>query len=324
MASYHWIECPFRQARRRLIAQSLFRLAAKASIVLMAMGGGAIIEGGWARRFDSLTVSLDAERDPIIPYLGCSGISPAQASNDGCVLGDVNAEKRILVWGDSYALAWAPAFDKIGKSRSFAVELAWLSQCPALVGVSVSASARCRDFNERVAIALTKESYVTVVLVGSWGPYLDERSGIALSSGTLLLADANRNSVVFREGLLKTVNIATQAGSRVVVIGPTPGAPGDAPFKLASARAFNLPQPLPKSVAAVKSYDRRFWELVKNLGPDSHSVTWVDPRPWFCDELVCSFVDGKGRLLYRDGGHLSVTGSKFVASRLSNEALGMP
>lgn len=320
-ASYRWVETPLRRRRKDAIPGARrrpFTTAAAASVVMGVVAAMVIVGGGWRTRFSPNVQALDDARNPSIPYVECSGVAPPHDMG-ACVVGYATARRRIMLWGDSYALAWVPAFDRLGKRHGFAVELAWLGECPGLLHVAVSASYPCKAFNDKVAARIASKSgerLDAVVLVGSWGPYLDPSSGIALSSD----GKADKHDV-FEAGLARTAKLVTESGLRLVIVGPTPGAPSDIPYRLAASEAFGLPRPDGKSVADSRAYNARFWDIAKAYRSNDR-VALVDPLLWFEVAGRYRYTDESGRLLYRDGGHLSVDGAAFVASHFPVNALG--
>lgn len=321
-ASYRWIETPMRQRKPQGHPNaSRSRVFAAAAVACLLLAGSALavrLEGGWQARFTPAVVALDSERSPVIPFVGCQQRLPFSTVQN-CVAGDPQSHRRILLWGDSYAMAWAPAFDALGKQHGFAVDLALLSSCPPLVGIAVSSSSSCQAFNEKIASALSAHAAgnpATVVLIGSWGPYLDPNGGIQLDG----LSAEQAKAAAFVSGLHKSISTIVASGARAVVIGPTPGAPSDIPYRLAAAGAFGLPAPKGKAVADSKAYDARFWNIADAYGP-LDAIAFVDPRPWFMAAGRYRYATEDGQLLYRDGGHLSMAGAAFVAERFPIQIL---
>lgn len=324
IASYRWVETPFRRSKNPIEQSPTLRVFAGAGIamaVLMVVSLVVRVDNGWQARFTPEVIALDSARSPEIPYVDCQQKVPPNADTS-CVLGDLASSRRILLWGDSYALAWAPAFDALGKRHGIAVELALLSSCPSLVGVKVAGSPICRTFNEEVVRYLSTDyasEIDAVVLIGSWGAYLDPASGIQLDGTDEALPKARS----FAEGLRRTIHVVTARDVRLVIIGPTPGAPSDLPYRLAASQAFGIAPPLGKSVRESEAYNDRFWQVVRRLGSNG-PVVYVDPLTWFAQHGRYRYLDQSGELLYRDGGHLSLRGAEFVGERFPVYVLSMP
>jgi peptidoglycan/LPS O-acetylase OafA/YrhL len=59
---------------------------------------------------------------------GCD--SPESNLEDmGCIFGDKDSDKTVLLWGDSHAMYWADALDQVGKNLQYKVNVAVLSSC---------------------------------------------------------------------------------------------------------------------------------------------------------------------------------------------------
>ena len=320
-ASYRWVETPFRRrysAEFRSPRRRLFAGAAAASLVIASAAATTRIDAGWQSRFTPEVVAMDAARDPEIPFVDCQGKlwPPAEAR---CVAGDRLSSRRVLLWGDSYALAWVPALDLLGKRHGFAVELALSSSCAPLVGIDVGSNQTCREFNSSVARQISTDQFEgldAIVLVASWVPYLDPASGIPLNGSLNALTKAD----AFEAGLRKTVSVADVMGVKSIVVGPTPGAPGDVPYQIAAAKVFGLIPPPGKSVEVSKPYLDRFWNVATKQAPLVKFLA-VDPLPWFDSDGEYQYQDEHGRLLYRDAGHLNLNGAAFVAREFPGEEI---
>src|SRR5690606_21381824 len=94
----------------------LFGVASAATAAAGAAGLLLLLGGGWAARFPSEIVALDRERQPEIPFLECMN-RRAGADEPVCHIGARDAHPSVLVWGDSHALAWAPALDAVLQDR---------------------------------------------------------------------------------------------------------------------------------------------------------------------------------------------------------------
>ena len=322
-ASYRWVETPLRRRGAKdpdSVRHKVF-VSAGIGCAMLAMVAVAIhLNQGWQSRFSPEVIGYDNARSPTIPYLSCSGVSPKGPTTNECVVGDKSAQRRILLWGDSYSLAWAPAFNQLGLRYGFAVELAWLGQCIPLLDISVSVSSPCKDFNRKVARRIADGGLDAVVLVASWVPYIDSASGIVLENGLVPNRSIPNNARVFADGLGSTIDLLEQHNVRTIIVGPTPGSPGDLPFKVAAAVQFGLKKPIGNAVVGSIVYNNMYWSEVSKYRDDPR-VQLVDPLPWFQQDDEYRYADASGRLLYRDGGHLSLDGAEFVAERFPIDSL---
>jgi hypothetical protein len=49
------------------------------------------------------------------------------------------------------------------------------------------------------------------------------------------------------------------------------------------------------------------------------NIHFIDLGQVFCEKGICSMLDEKGNLLYRDAGHLNIRGSIYAAPFVINE-----
>jgi hypothetical protein len=292
-ASYRWVETPFRQGRADRFTRTKPFL--KASVVTMGLATVAVLikwNQGWQWRFNPAVIRYDEVRNAVIPHKECAGRVPDN-SPSRCMVG-VDNGKRMLVWGDSHALAWSPAMDALGKSRGWEVILALHPACPPLMGVINANAFGCLHFNQTVYSWIEHSQVDTVFLIASWISYSEP-------NGQYVIGDEHG-----------TIDALRKRAPHIVLIGPTPGAPSDIPFLLAFAKRNGLPAPSGNSRTVFDERSQYFWRAARPL---ADRVVLIDPSEWFCNGNTCQYEHEEFGLLYRDGGHLSVAGSEFVRQR---------
>jgi hypothetical protein len=217
----------------------------------------------------------------------------------------------VLVWGDSHALAWLPAFDDLLAKESLGGLFASRSACPPLVGVRNPESPGCFDYNARVWELIHDDpSLRLVVLIAAWPSYSWERGKYTISDA----AGRSGNTTVFPDAMRETLTGIDRTGKVAWLIGPTPGAPSDLPLLLALTRLHGGSD-LERVTRASFDERRRSFEQISSGIPKSAGILVTDPTPWFCDEIDCRF-EREGLPLYRDGGHLNLRGAGFVGARV--------
>jgi peptidoglycan/LPS O-acetylase OafA/YrhL len=313
--SYHFVEKPFRRAGSPAPAWHLFLRASVPSMILIVLSLGAITAAGIPSRFDAGVLAMDSERTPEIPFLNCSDYRESVSRGEEfCKIGDPSAQPTVILWGDSHAIALAPTVDALLRARFEPGWFAPMSACAPLFGVMNSHNWKCQEHNSRVLEWLKKKSDVrTVIMFASWSSY-------SSPTGMYTLSDmegrvGNRN--VFPHAIHETIRVLKEAGRDVWLIGPTPGAPSDAPLKLTMSLLFDSSVPKPKSLSEVRERDTYFYRAVSDVR-NASLLHVVDPVPWFCDSDSCRYADDAGMPLYRDGGHLNTRGARFVQPFLSS------
>lgn len=189
------------------------------------------------------------------------------------------------------------------------------SACPPLFDVNnPGINASCMGENDRIRDYIRATRPDVVVMVGSWLSY-------AIPHGFYTLEDREGrkdNGEVFAPAITRTIAELRPYVGDIILVGPTPGAPGDAPLRAALAMWKDEPLPPENSLRQVRELDRWFWKEAHRLDGGG-KLHLVDPVPWFCDADSCRYIDDKGRLLYRDKAHLSLVGAGAVSDHFPME-----
>ncbi|ODR97418.1 hypothetical protein AUC69_12470 [Methyloceanibacter superfactus] len=241
---------------------------------------------------------------------------------------------KVLIWGDSYAMAWASALIRpLGK---VGLEQATMSACDPLIGMArfpKQADERynrayaegCLDFHLRVLDYIRHNEDLEVVIAAA-------RFQTILSSGNLMLVK-EKDGYAAREvtpelvahGLARLVMSVRAAGKKVVVLAPPPANGmniGTCLERRAKNRiTFDAPKDCSISLESLKAYRAETWALLERVS-ELADVEVVDTQDFLCDEVSCKTeIDGKP--LYRDAGHLSYVGAALIGdrSRLASDIL---
>jgi peptidoglycan/LPS O-acetylase OafA/YrhL len=284
VASYLWIETPFRRPKHGAMAM----IVTAATAVVIACVPIKLTSGASGRfspeeaavgRFSAYdhTALYDegrcfVQRDEVLPRDAC--IAP------------VAGKRNIVVWGDSYAAHLVHGLQQAGDA--LAVMQATRAGCAA-IGDTITGEG-CRAFNKDVLDAIVSVRPDVVLLSANW---LD---GIyARATATELPALIAR---------------LRDAGVAVVVVGPTPALDGPLPLLFVIwSRLKNLLPPLSKRVVP------QLWDIDARLQAVSSAsgARYVSPLQAMCPDRVCQlFVDGAP--IMWDAGHLTAEGSALVGS----------
>lgn len=309
IASYYWVETPFRNNKNTFTRPKLFVGAVAVSLLLCVAGGFVWQGNGLPKRLPEEVVALDQERNPSIPFLGCGakGIVDSKL-NSQCILGDRLTYPTIIIWGDSHALSWAPAFDAVLKEKKISGVLAYNSACAPLNEMVNPISPSCYDRNSEIYNFIAKSKKINhVVMVASWTSYSNEPGQYSIQN----TAGDKGNLKVFPPLLLKTISDLKSKNKKIWLIGPVPGAPSDAPMRMAFAKLRYLDIPQEKNYEEVKRQSIKFYEVAKTVD----GIHLTNPENWLCNALTCKYL-ANGFLLYRDGGHLNVRGAMYLKPEL--------
>ena len=307
--SYHFIEKPFRQRRNAVGRKRPLLVKSVVMVGLLTATSAIVLAGdGWRGRFAPSVNAFDDERQTSIPFSGCASRDTLIDSPDNpCLLGVDGVEPTMLVWGDSHAIAIAPAFDNLLRRQGRAAVLAVNTTCPPLADFTGPSNPTCRRFNARVLEWLRSPgSPRNVVMIAAWPRYVTPEHLDAAERA----AGSDVGERPLSGTLNQTVGLLHASGKTIWIIGPTPGAPSDVPLRCAIAEMQDDPLPAPRLTREFLRSASAFYAAVALLDRGPRLLV-TDPSPWFCNARSCAFMHGD-RLLYRDGGHLSLHGAAYL------------
>ena len=219
-----------------------------------------------------------------------------------CTYGDPKGEVRVALAGNSHALSWQPAMDRIGKASGWRITTflaagCRLSDTPTDLTTRAD-EAGCVKWTRRVGEKLRTGGFDLVVMANSTGP-------LTIDNDQALIRKWTRGYRSFLERL------SADGGPRVVVIRDTPDPD------------LNPPGPIPDCVAQHRddlfacSDSRSAWvrpdpmaEAAKAM--DSPDVKVADLTDRFCSDTRCPTVVG-GVIVFFDDHHLTRTYSRSLA-----------
>jgi peptidoglycan/LPS O-acetylase OafA/YrhL len=235
-------------------------------------------------------------------------------SRELCPRGDDGADRSIVVFGNSHARMWIPAFDKIGEELGYRTYYFVKPNCAATlvsVGELVPGSPlwpECDDFRSW-ALEQVASLDPDLVVVASSGP-------------NPVLYDADGNKIpkdgiddAARQGYVDLFTRLSSTARRTVLLRDVPKSE-DLPDECLTKKGNDLGDclftPLP---ASVNDAD------LSEQAADQTGTTVVDPTKWICWDGSCPTVIGDV-LPYRDRGHLTTVYVESLSDELV-KALGL-
>ena len=312
---YRYVETPFRygwQARARP-TWARFALASGLVLVLpipLAFGGFThqSADYGYLRRAN---VGLSAQCD----RWGIDGRVAARCQTD--------PHPRVAVWGDSYAMHLVPGL-LTGNPKLMQLTK---SVCGPLLGIApvddryqADWASACIAYNQRALEAIISNPQLThVVLSSSFERYFGARAQRFLLDGVLVAG----NPQAAEARLIASINTLIANGKVPVIYAPPPRAGfnvGECLEREATARVLfragcNI------DAAAYQAHDRAVIQSLQRVGRVTGvEVKWI--ADLLCDAALCrTTMDGVH--LYRDVGHLSITGSQKLLARIQVDTRGI-
>lgn len=296
IASWHWIEKPI------IARHGLARVSDRATLVatlgvlmLCALPATALLR--WSSRPlppGSIIAQYEAgrlaqKRD--FPFCGRDGQGPR------CILGDRDAARALLLYGDSHAVQLSYGLDAAAQQAGVRIVVRSMAMC-APTGLAAGRAATwavrsaCRRFNAGVLDDLPalrrRAGVVGVIVAGDW-THADKGWGDQLDLAIAAMRRSDLKVVIARDTPVQPLNYIRQ---EVFVGGP---------------RA-NL------HLSALNAQRRVEAETLDRIARREGVSLW-SPVPALCADGICP-VQVDGKLLYRNATHLSVFGSQRLAPTL--------
>lgn len=231
-----------------------------------------------------------------------------------CPRGDPDASRSIVVFGNSHARMWIPAFDRIGAALGYRTYYFVKPNCAAslvTVGELVPGSPlwqECDDFRSWALsqIASLKPDLAVVSSSGP-NPVLYDSSGDRIPKDGIDAAT--------QEGYVSLFSQLASSASRTVLLRDVPKSE-DLPDECLTEPGNDLGDclftPLPASVQDAE---------ISVAAASETSTEVVDPTKWICWDGSCPAVIGDV-LPYRDRGHITTVYAASLADELE-KAFGL-
>ena len=220
-----------------------------------------------------------------------------------CVYGNPFSDTTVVLFGDSHAMHYFPALNRLANERDWRLVGLTKGGCPpARVTLYNSALGReyseCDEWRERILKRIAEKERPDMVVTSSLTTYRPmedgERLGRDAGAGTL------------EEGYVSTLEELRGTGAEVAVIRDIPRSKGDVP-ECVSRSIRNLDEcAIPKG----KAFD--YPPVNARAAGKVEGVSLVDPTPILCGEEACPAVIGDV-LVYRDDSHLTATYARTLA-----------
>jgi peptidoglycan/LPS O-acetylase OafA/YrhL len=250
---------------------------------------------------------------PSIYRDGCHQSVRKEAVPD-CVYGDPTGRRTVVVFGDSHAAQWFPAFDRIARQNGWKLISLTKSACPSVWVTPYRPElgrryVECERWRALVAQRIAQEHPALVILANS--------SDHVQISQREVNGKASRGiePEQWRDGMRATLaKLGSSAGS-IVILRDTPFPGFDVPTCLSKAAWKG------ENALAACSFDRRqalngnVFALERQAADGLANVSVIDLSDLLCTSSTCAPLLAGG-LAYRDDHHLTVGASRGLASAL--------
>ena len=220
------------------------------------------------------------------PYDDGCHLNYHQSISPLCEFGDLNSDQTVVLYGDSHAVQWFPALEKLANEKGFKLITLTKSACPSIDVVRESVGAF-----KMSNCAAWRESSIKRITAA-------EPDLIILSSFEHFIPAGDPRTVKqwWAEGSERTYQKLKPLTSNLIYILDTPLPDRNIPNCLASTSAD-------KCLAGSK------------IGlPQVADFEIINPADWLCDGQCKAIV--RGNVAYRDASHISVATSLELSDSL--------
>ena len=248
-----------------------------------------------------------ATRDYPRPYFdGCHTQQNMSSNSAPCIYGNKKSKTTIVLFGDSHALSWFPALEKLAiyknwKLLSLTMSSCWPSDIPAWNSTTNMMMDNCVIWRANALDQISKLKPKYIFVAGTSG------FSTADENGNVLTGEDRFNT--WQIGMNQTLKVLSSASNRTFYLADYPVAVPDPINCLKSSKTIkNCVQPLNKAL----SFD---WLQKESDVATNNGVIFIDGTEWICQTDPCSPVDGN-YLVYRDAGHLTSTFARTLFTPL--------
>lgn len=317
VASWRAIEQPIR--RRSLLRANRPFVLGMAGLSALIFAAGLVLwhSGGWPERLPAHIVALADTRRDLHPDIRRCTALPLEKLRSGqfCSYGPADRQApKVVLWGDSHAMALLPAYEALARSRGVRLYFAAASACGPLLKVVDekrfdAQRISCAQFNEAVVEGIVRIKPQRVILGGYW-TYIGTR--LRPQPGSQVGADES----VFSWGLRNTLERIAAPGRVIYAVLDAPALEYPVAYAMAMAQRKGIDDSfIGVSRAQVLAQQRRSEEDIREF-ESRGAIRTIDIKDLLCDAALCRFQAG-GLPLYRDTNHLSAAGAAFVAPVLA-------
>lgn len=229
---------------------------------------------------------------PIIYSMGCDDWFHS-ADVKVCKFGKENAEKHVVMIGDSIGLQWFPAVFEAFPINKWQISVMTKSSCP-IIDTPFFYDRIGREYTEcsqwrKKALTTARQLAPDVLILGS--------------------ANYDFKPNQWRDGSKKVLDLVADSAAQIYIIRPTPTLPFDAINCLSAAASDDWRSARCSTKPDLRT-NNEAWQAVSEVAQNYKNVHLLDMNNIVCPQNICSAGD-RDSPIYRDNMHLTAS---FTAS----------
>lgn len=308
--SWRYVEHPFRD-KAKFTQRQIFIFAGASSAALILIGITLSSNEGFANRPATSNMSFSDLDVMLAPNHGLSPSCEHQFTlTEEC---STSQSPQMILWGDSYAMHLAPALESSETHVSFRQHT--VSSCIPLSGLSIvgnvvspARAERCLEQAARVLEWLRTQDYVEYVVLAS--PFTYIKFDLLAADGEVITQ--NKEEIVLSH-LKETINLIRANGQKPVFVAPPPNTGDNIGRCFTRALLFESdPQRCNFRPDEMSEASQQSYRLMSQM---SEHAPFVSLKQLMCHgegtTEKCE-VSIASLPLYRDEGHLSISGSSYI------------
>jgi peptidoglycan/LPS O-acetylase OafA/YrhL len=299
--SWRYVETPF---RKRVVfdrRSSIFAFGGITTVMFMLAGMAIHYTSGAPSRLPDLALQYAAGASdfPMKNEVSMKGALEGSFMELGksCK----NQPIKILVWGDSHAMAILPGIDRLCNEYGVRGVAATHSSTAPLIGYKSQASNLkndCIPFNDAILSFIKRETVSDVLLAAAWGSYISR----------------DKTTKLLHRGLHDTIDALKETNVRIWIMRDVPIQLSNIPKTLASSvwHGRGMPDDYGLPLADYLGQIKRQNPIFEGVTSINNKVFILDTTTIFYDhKKICRIVEN-GKALYSDKGHLTTPGSHML------------
>jgi peptidoglycan/LPS O-acetylase OafA/YrhL len=317
-ASWRWIESPFRRHTQGIAAWRRPVVTAVACTLLVCAAClGITASGGVSARFPESRYpwlydpyphrKYEMTTDDVVRH------GPMRFERDTV---DADDSLQFLVWGDSHAMAVAPAFEALGAELSLSGAVIAQSGTPPCFGVMQGRHgpegnrAWCSAFES----VLARQPVKGVALVARWSYYMDPDTRTTVMSPNSTGTSTEEAMTALTQGLKSTIRSLTSRGIKVVLLLEVPQQAGDPVSAYTWGMAIGQQPPTGANLTDYQQHQQSVARVISELQDEDVTIVRVE-RCAFDSSGISRLGDDHGPF-YLDDDHVSPHGARQLLAPL--------